>query len=97
MEELRFSYIWNPGKCPILRKGNHTVRCYPMNNVPFIYPGASAEADSNPKAAGGDSLQQQGQAGTDEDESEGPPELAESSDSEGDVDEEDVPKVRLRP
>ena len=97
VEELGFSYIWNPGKCPILRRGNQTVRCYPMNNVQVIYPGASAEADGNPKAAGGDSLQQQGQAGTDEDESEGPPELAESSDSEGDVDEEDVPKVRLRP
>ena len=68
-----------------------------MNNVPFIYPGASAEADGNPKAAGGDALQQQDQAGTDEDKSEGAPELAESSDSEGDVDEEDVPKVRLRP
>ena len=68
-----------------------------MNNVPFIYPGASAEADGNPKAAGGDSTRQQGQAGADEDESEGPPELAESSDSEGQVDEEDVPKVRSRP
>ena len=64
VEELRFSYIWNPGKCPILRKGNHTVRCYPMNNVPFIYPGASAEADRIPKAAGGDPSQQQDPAGT---------------------------------
>ena len=97
VEELGFSYIWNPGKCPILRKGNHTVRCYPMNNVPFIYPGASAEVDGSPNAAGGDSAQQQGQADADEDDSEGPPEFAESSDSEGQVDEEDVPKVRSRP
>ena len=68
-----------------------------MNNVPFIYPGASAEADRKPEAAGGDSLQQQVGAGAEEDKSDEPPELAESSDSEGDVDEEDVPKVRLRP
>ena len=48
---------------------------------------------------GGDSSQQQGQAGTDEDESEGPPALAasDSEDGEGGVDEEDVPKVRSRP
>ena len=97
VEELGYSYIWNPGKCRILRKGNLTVRCYPMNNVPFIYPGASADESGIPKAAGGDSSQQQELAGTDEDKSEGPPELAESSDSEGHVDEEDVPKVRLRP
>ena len=97
VEELGYSYIWNPGKCPILRKGNLTVRCHPMNNVPVIYPGASVEADGVPRAAGGDSLQQQGPAGTDEDKSEGPPELAESSDSDGEVEEEDVPKVRLRP
>ena len=99
VEELRFSYIWNPGKCPILRRGNLTVRCHPTNNVPFICPGASVEADSVPQAAGGDSLQQQGPAGTDEDESEGPPALAESDsdDGEGGADEEDVPKVRSRP
>ena len=68
-----------------------------MNNVPFVYPGASVETDGVPQAAGGDSLQQQGPAGTDEDESEGPPALAESdSDGEGDVNEEDVQKVRSR-
>ena len=70
-----------------------------MNNVPFIYPGASAEADRTPEAAGGDSLQRKGPAGTDEDESEGPPALAEidTDDGEDGADEEDVPKVRLRP
>ena len=95
VEELGYSYIWNPGKCPILRKGNLTVRCHPMNNVPFIYPGASVE--NVPKVAGGDSLPPKEQADTDEDKSEGPPELLESSESEGHVDEEDVPKVRSRP
>ena len=66
-----------------------------MNNVPFIYPGASVE--NVPKEAGGDSSQPKEQADTDEDKSEGPPELLESSESEGHVDEEDVPKVRSRP
>ncbi len=74
------------------------MRCHPTNNVPFIYAGASVEADV-PQAAGGDSLQLQGPAGTDEDKSEGPPALAasDSEDGEGGVDEEDVPKVRSRP
>ena len=25
VEELRFSYVWNPGRCPFLRRGNLTV------------------------------------------------------------------------
>ena len=58
VEELRFSYIWNPGESPILRKGNQTVRCFPINHVPVIYPGASADEHGTPKAAGGDSSQQ---------------------------------------
>ena len=30
IEEFCFSYIWNPGKSPILRNGNTTVRCQTM-------------------------------------------------------------------
>ena len=66
-----------------------------MNNVPFIYPGAAIE--DVPKVVGGDSSPPKEQPDTDEDKSEGPPELQESSESEGHVDEEDVPKVRSRP
>ena len=47
VEQLGYSYIWNPGKSPILRKGNLTVRCHPMNNVPFIYPGASIDCSDS--------------------------------------------------
>ena len=50
------------------------------------------------KQWGGDPSEQQDPAGTNDDESEGPPALAESdSDGEDEVDEEDVPKVRSRP
>ena len=97
VEELRFSYVWNPGRCPILRKGNVTVRCHPTNNVPFICPGASIDADGVSGAAG--DREQQEAAGTNGDESAGPPPLAEeeSENGDADADDEDVPKVRSRP
>ena len=94
VEELRFSYVWNPGKCPILRKGNLTVKCHPTNNVPFICPGASVEPSGVSQDAGGSSSQDGKPASTDEDELEGLPALV-PSDTE--ADEEDVPKVRSRP
>ena len=97
VEELHFSYVWNPGRCPSIRRGNLTVRCHPTNNVPFICPGASIDADGVPGAAG--DREQQGPAGTDGDEPEGPPPLAENGSENGDAgaDDEDVPKVRSRP
>ena len=97
VEELRFSYVWNPWRCPFLRRGNLTVRCHPTNNVPFICPGASVEAGDVPGAAG--DREQWEQAGTeDDDKSEGPPELEVSvSENEAAAEEEDVPKVRSRP
>ena len=80
----------------MLRKGNITVRCHPMNNVPHIYPGAVIE-DASIEAKGG-SLPPLEDPDTDEDKSKGQPELEESSPSEGHADDEDdVPKVRLRP
>jgi len=96
VEELGYSYIWNPRHSPMLRKGNITVRCHPMNNVPHIYPGAVIE-DASTEAKGG-SLPPLEDPDTDEDKSKGQPELEESSPSEGHADDEDdVPKVRLRP
>ena len=96
VEELGYSYIWNPRRSPMLRKGNITVRCHPMNIVPHIYPGAVIE-DASIEAKGG-SLPPLEHPDTDEDKSKGQPELEESSPSEGhDDDEDDMPKVRLRP
>ena len=96
VEELGYSYIWNPRRSPMLRKGNITVRCHPMNHVPHIYPGTLVE-DAAVEVKSG-SLPPSEHPGTDEDESKGQPELEESSPSEGhDDDEDDVPKVRLRP
>ena len=80
----------------MLRKGNITVRCHPMNHVPHICPGTLIE-DAAVEVKSG-SLPPSEHPGTDEDESKGQPELEESSPSEGhDDDEDDVPKVRLRP
>ena len=80
----------------MLRKGNITVRCHPMNNVPHIYPGTLIE-DAAVEVKSG-SLPPSEHPGTDEDESKGQPELEESSPCEGhggDVD--GVPKARPRP
>ena len=87
----------NQGDALFLRKGIVTVRCHPTNNVPFICPGASIDADGVPGAAG--DREQQEAAGTNGDESEGPPPLAEeeSENGDADADDEDVPKVRSRP
>ena len=103
VEDFRFSYIWNPGKTPILRKGNTIVKCHP----PFICPGVSAEARS-PSSASGDREQWE-QAGAEDE----PPDLCDSDDEdkkgkwrplaknrkakEEDVDEEGVRNVRCRP
>ena len=103
VEEFRFSYMWNPGKAPFLRKGNLTVRCHPTNNVPFICPGVSSESGDASKAAG--DRERWEQVGTEDDE---PPALCgtESEDGEDAKDEkdekeeeeeEDVPIVRSRP
>ena len=75
VEELRFSYIWNAGKPPILRNGNTTVRCHPTNNVPFICPGVSSEAGDVSKASG--DREQWEQVGTEDE----PPELCEIKES----------------
>ena len=95
MEELRFSYIWNPGKSPFLRKGNLTIRCHPTNNVPFICPGVSSDQGDASEAAGDRARWEQ--VGTEDDESEGPPPLEVSESEKADEDDEDVPKVRSRP
>ena len=95
VEELRFSYIWNPGKSPFLRKGNLTVRCHPTNNVPFICPGVSSDQGDASEAAGDRARWEQ--VGTEDDESEGPPPLEVSESEKADEDDEDVPKVRSRP
>ena len=100
MEELRFYYIWNPGKSPILRKGNLTVRCHPTNNFPFICPGVSSDSGDASKAAG--DRERWEQVGTDYDE---PPALCGTESDDGEADEgkneekeyEDVPLVRSRP
>ena len=98
IEDLRFSYIWNPGKTPTLRKGNTTVKCHPTNNVLFICPGVSSEAGNASKASG--DREQWEQAGIED----GPPSLCETDSEEEvgkgkkeDVDEGDVPLVRSRP
>ena len=100
VEELRFSYIWNPGKSPFLRKGNLTIRCHPTNNVPFICPAVSSEAGAVSKASG--DREQWEQVGTEDE----PPELCEvkesdvgktGKDKKEEQDEEDVPIVRQRP
>lgn len=106
-EELLFSYIWNPGRSPILRKGNATVRCHPTNNVPFICPDVSSEASDASKASG--DRDQWEQVGAEDE----PPDLCETDSEDGkgkwqkvgksgkvvkeDKDEEDVPLVRSRP
>ena len=100
VEELRFSYIRNPRKFPILRKGNLTVRCHPTNNVPFICPGVSSEAGDVSKASG--DREQWEQVGT-EDEPPQASDVKESAvgeagkDKKEEQDEEDVPIVRQRP
>jgi hypothetical protein len=43
-----FTYLWKPGKCPELKKGNFVVSCTPHVNVPFIY---SAKARGLPPQA----------------------------------------------
>ena len=70
----------------MLRKGNITVRCHPINNVPHIYPGTLIE-DASIEAKGG-SLQPLEDPDTEEDESKGQPELKESSPGEGHDDKE---------
>ncbi len=75
VEEFRFSYIWNPGKSPILRDGNLTVRCHTTNNVPFICPGVSSAAGDVSNASG-DRAQWE-QVGTEDE----PPDLCESEES----------------
>ena len=32
-----FTYMWNTGEVPTLRKGEIVVECHPRNNVPLIY------------------------------------------------------------
>ena len=99
VEEFRFSYIWNPGKSPILRNGNTTVRRHPTNNVPCICAGVSSEAGDVSKASG--DRERWEQVGTEDE----PPELCESEEADvGETgkakkekkDEEDVPIVRQR-
>ena len=100
VEDLCFSYIWNPGKSPLLRKGNLTVRCHPTNNVPFICPDVSSEAGDVSKAAG--DRERWEQAGT-EDEPQQASDVKESAVGEigegkkEELDEEGVPIVRSRP
>ena len=77
VDELGYSYIWNPRRSPILRKGKISVRCHPTNNVPHIYPGALIEDASDEVKS--ESLPPSEHPGTDEDRLEGQPELNESS------------------
>jgi len=97
VEELGYSYIWNPRQSPKLRKGNITVRCHPMNNVPHIYPGALIEDVST--EAKGETMPALEDPDTDEDKKGGQPVCEESSTPDGhnEEEEEDVPKVRYRP
>ena len=96
VEELGYSYIWNPRQSPKLRKGNITVRCHPMNNVPHIYPGALIEDVST--EAKGETMPALEDPDTDEDKKGGQPVCEESSTPDGHNEEEDdVPKVRYRP
>ena len=112
VEDFCFSYIWNPSKTPILRKGNTTVKCHPTNNVPFIFPGVASEKSSSSNASG--DREQWEQVGAEDE----PPVLCETDDEDeagewqtvgknGKVvksspkdqeeDEGDVPRVRCRP
>ena len=86
VEELGYSYAWNPSCSPMLRKGNISVRCHPTNNVPHIYPGTFVEDATDEVKCG--SLPPPGHPGTTEDESKGQPELKESSPGEGHDDKE---------
>jgi len=86
VEELGYSYIWNPRCSPVLRKGNITVHCHPTHHVPHIYLGiltedAAVEVKSR-------SLPPSEHPDADQDESKGQPELKESSPGEGHDDKE---------
>ena len=73
------------------------MRCHPTNNVPFICPGASLEADGVSGAAGDCGQQEAAGANGDESKELAPLTEDESENGDADADEEDVPKVRSRP
>ena len=77
VDELGYSFIWNPRRSPRFRKGKISVRCHPTNNVPHIYPGALIEDVSDEVES--ESLPPSEHPGTDEDRSEGHHQLNERS------------------